>query len=234
MDARPPDRGPPAKTLQERLDSWKAIAAYLKRDVTTVQRWERREGMPVHRHLHDKQGSVYAFCSELDAWSAGRRMASAQNGESREEQAAPQGTGLEPLAAQRIAPIRWRRWLPIGFGGILLAAVLAAYWLAAGRDLFWRDPLANAKVTQLTDLSETAQAATISRDGRRVAFLAEGDGVSHKNFWLVDLQTSAERQLAELTPEPAIGDFDVSRGGDEIVFDRIERSSEIAMIERAH
>ncbi|MGC1459648.1 MAG: tetratricopeptide repeat protein [Steroidobacteraceae bacterium] len=55
-----------------RLDSWKAIAGYLKRDVTTVQRWERREGMPVHRHVHDKRGSVYALAAELDAWRASR------------------------------------------------------------------------------------------------------------------------------------------------------------------
>jgi hypothetical protein len=51
--------------LEHRLDSWKKIASYLKRDVSAVQRWERREAMPVHRHLHDKQGSVFAFCSEL-------------------------------------------------------------------------------------------------------------------------------------------------------------------------
>ena len=88
MDGRPPDRGPPTRTIQDELDSWKAIAAYLKRDVTTVQRWERREGMPVHRHLHDKQGSVYAFCSELDAWSEGRRTATAQNEECPSEQVA--------------------------------------------------------------------------------------------------------------------------------------------------
>jgi hypothetical protein len=42
----------PVRTPEERLDSWKEIAAYLNRDVTTVQRWEKREGMPVHRHLH--------------------------------------------------------------------------------------------------------------------------------------------------------------------------------------
>ena len=52
----------------DRLDSWKDIAAYLQRDVSTVQRWERREGMPVHRHVHDKLGSVYAFRAELDGW----------------------------------------------------------------------------------------------------------------------------------------------------------------------
>ena len=58
----------PADAVADRLDSWKDVAAYLRRDVSTVQRWEKREGLPVHRHLHDKQGSVYAFKSELDAW----------------------------------------------------------------------------------------------------------------------------------------------------------------------
>ena len=59
---------------EERLDSWKEIAAYLKRDVTTVQRWEKREGMPVRRHVHDKLGTVYAFRSELDAWARSRNL----------------------------------------------------------------------------------------------------------------------------------------------------------------
>jgi hypothetical protein len=63
ISSTPPSEGP----SEDRLDSWKEIAAYLNRDVTTVQRWEKREGMPVHRHLHDKMGSVYAFRAELDA-----------------------------------------------------------------------------------------------------------------------------------------------------------------------
>ena len=60
------------RPLDDRLNSWKEIAVYLKRDVTTVQRWERREGMPVHRHLHDRMGSVYAFRLELDDWARSR------------------------------------------------------------------------------------------------------------------------------------------------------------------
>ena len=59
----------------DRLDSWKDIAGYLRRDVSTVQRWEKREGMPVHRHVHEKLGSVYAFRSELDAWSRSQNRA---------------------------------------------------------------------------------------------------------------------------------------------------------------
>src|SRR5438128_1444029 len=30
--------------------------------------------MPVHRHLHDRIGSVYAFTSELDAWQLSRKV----------------------------------------------------------------------------------------------------------------------------------------------------------------
>jgi TolB-like protein/Flp pilus assembly protein TadD len=51
-----------------RLESWKEIAAYLGRDVTTVRRWEKREGLPVHRLHHSRLGSVYAYTVELDAW----------------------------------------------------------------------------------------------------------------------------------------------------------------------
>jgi len=56
----------------DRFDSWKEIAAYLKRGVRTVQRWEREEGLPVRRLQHDKLGSVYGFKQELDAWFASR------------------------------------------------------------------------------------------------------------------------------------------------------------------
>src|SRR5947209_2484905 len=50
-----------------RLDSWKEIAAYLKRDESTVRRWED-EGLPVHRLPHKKKATVYAYKSELDVW----------------------------------------------------------------------------------------------------------------------------------------------------------------------
>src|SRR5271170_1348242 len=73
----------------DRLDSWKKIASYLKRDVSTVQRWERREAMPIHRHLHDKQGSVFAFRSELNAWWISRRARLAQESPSENEPPAP-------------------------------------------------------------------------------------------------------------------------------------------------
>ncbi|HLW53076.1 MAG TPA: tetratricopeptide repeat protein [Candidatus Angelobacter sp.] len=60
---------------QDRLDSWKEIAAFLRRDVRTAQRWEKKEGLPVHRHQHDKLGSIYAFRAELAEWFNTRQQA---------------------------------------------------------------------------------------------------------------------------------------------------------------
>jgi tetratricopeptide (TPR) repeat protein len=65
--------GPEPEPLGRRLDSWKEIASYLNRHVTTVRRWEQQEGLPVHRHRHAKLGSIFAFARELDAWFEGRR-----------------------------------------------------------------------------------------------------------------------------------------------------------------
>lgn len=56
------------QTPGECLSSWKEIASYLKRTVRTVQRWERDEGLPIHRHKHRRANSVYAHRSELDNW----------------------------------------------------------------------------------------------------------------------------------------------------------------------
>jgi hypothetical protein len=64
----------------ERLDSWKAIAAYLGKDAGTVRRWERERGLPVHRVPGGKGTSVYAYSGEIDSWlqsSSGQETQSA-------------------------------------------------------------------------------------------------------------------------------------------------------------
>lgn len=68
-----PAPSPPPSRADDRLDSWKAIAAYLGRGVRTVRRWEREEDLPVHRHVHRVLGSVYAFRSEIDVWQRRQR-----------------------------------------------------------------------------------------------------------------------------------------------------------------
>jgi len=70
----------------DRLDSWKEIASYLRREVRTVQLWEKREGLPVHRHFHKRLGSVFALRSEVDSW---KRQASRKGGDRATESTAP-------------------------------------------------------------------------------------------------------------------------------------------------
>src|SRR5713226_1021679 len=61
--------GPEGPALQDKkLVSWKEIASHLGREVRTVQRWERSEGLPVYRHEHLRKSTVYAFANELDDW----------------------------------------------------------------------------------------------------------------------------------------------------------------------
>jgi len=104
-----------ADSRGRRLESWKEIAAYLARDVTTVRRWEKAEGLPVHRHVHHKLGSIYAYTTELDAWRYKRT----------------------PLAATD-APETRSAVEPIRPGNYTRAAVaLAALVLALAAGLIW-------------------------------------------------------------------------------------------------
>jgi len=57
----------------DELESWKEISAYLNRGLRTVQRWEKQERLPIHRHIHEKSGSIYGYKTELDAWLESRR-----------------------------------------------------------------------------------------------------------------------------------------------------------------
>src|SRR5215469_11688109 len=67
---------PEGSPLHDRkLVSWKGIAVHLGREIRTVQRWEKAEGLPVHRHEHQRRSTVYAYASELDDWFKKRQPA---------------------------------------------------------------------------------------------------------------------------------------------------------------
>jgi Tol biopolymer transport system component len=78
----------------------------------------------------------------------------------------------------------------------------------------------------------------LTRGARRLAFVG-GDAVllflkgdiSHKEFWLVDLETGRERQLTNLGRKFVIGDFDVSADGRTIIFDRARDESDIVVFD---
>src|SRR5438477_1024353 len=103
---------------EDRLDSWKEIAAYLNRDVTTVQRWEKREGMPVHRHLHDSMGSVYARRAELDVWARGRNLrAPKENGNATSLASAPAASAPSVKLSSRV---KWKFVFPLAAATVAL------------------------------------------------------------------------------------------------------------------
>ena len=129
--------------LEKQLGSWKEIAVYLNRDVTTVQRWEKREGMPVHRHVHDKRGSVYALPGELDEWVQSRRMRV-------EEPAIKAEPELVTLA--RISPSERpgrRNWFRPTLVAIVCICLAAAWWLA---NRYRPVPKAESKIRSLAVL----------------------------------------------------------------------------------
>lgn len=114
----------------ERLESWKKIAAYLKRDVRTVQRWEETNGLPVHRHMRAHRPLPYAYKNELDAWWT------------RQSQSDP---ALAP-AAQNVAPNR---------RSLIIAATVLAVVAIAGAYAFLRSaPPQSVAVLPFVDLSE--------------------------------------------------------------------------------
>lgn len=70
-----PDGSAGSRLRDKKLVSWKEIAVHLGREIRTVQRWEKTEGLPVRRHGHQKRSTVYAYASELDEWFKKRQPA---------------------------------------------------------------------------------------------------------------------------------------------------------------
>lgn len=171
----------PSRPREDRLDSWKEIAAHLNRDVTTVQRWEKREGMPVHRHLHDRTGSVYASRAELDLWARSRSLPPTQ--ERGKYETSPNPLAPAPSAAASASRTRWRFVLPL-VAAMAALAMGAVHWFQK-TEYFWRSPIADAQFQRVTDFEGAEQAAAVSRDGHFVAFLSDRDG--HLDVWVTQV-----------------------------------------------
>jgi len=169
------------RSPEDRLDSWKEIAAYLNRDVTTVQRWEKREGMPVHRHVHDSMGSVYAFRADVDAWVRSRNLPAAQdNGKNA---LLPDPPKSLPHAVISVSRTRWSLVLLLTAAGAALA-IGAILWFQK-TEYFWRSPIADARFQSVTTFDGVAAAAAVSRDGHFVAFLSDQDGAT--DVWVTQV-----------------------------------------------
>ena len=157
------------------LESWKEIAAYLKRDVRTVKRWEKSEGLPVRRHLHQARSSVYAYPSELDAWWATRQP---------------------KLEKAPSATLSWRRPLPaLGFLAMLVLALVSAgngtIFTPVGAAA--REPGKDSRMTarQVWVGPEVDLEGGVSPDGRYLTFVDWSTG----DLALRDLVSGTNRRL---------------------------------------
>jgi Tol biopolymer transport system component len=118
------------ESSDDRLESWKAIAAYLARGITTVQRWEQNEGLPVHRLPHAKKGSVFAFKRELEEWRSARASSPAAEGTSAAGEATDAGDRHElqtkPSLTRRPHPAVWIAAVAVAGSAVAAVVLLTA------------------------------------------------------------------------------------------------------------
>jgi Tol biopolymer transport system component len=79
---------------------------------------------------------------------------------------------------------------------------------------------------------------TLSRGSRHLAFMAGGRSLvvlrgelGHKDLWLINLTTGAERQLTNLFTDFSVRDFDIAPDGRQIVLEQVQELSDIVLIE---
>jgi TolB-like protein/Flp pilus assembly protein TadD len=115
----------------DRLDSWKEIAAYLGRSERTVRRWEEREALPVHRLAHEKRGSIYAYRSELDSWRASRKQLLEADASEPDAPDAPPSAERE---REMPKPASWvhSRSMLWAMAGVAAALMVLLVWLNTG------------------------------------------------------------------------------------------------------
>jgi Tol biopolymer transport system component len=170
---------------EERLDSWKEIAAYLKRGVRTVQRWERSSGLPIHRLELDRQGAVFAYKPELDAWWESRRQAGSAVEAVEEE-----------LASSPAGRSRWILRCGVGVMLVVGAGFSVTRWAASRHAGF--GPLDPVPLT--SDLGSEIE-PTFSPDGDQVAYAWDGPA---QNNWDIYVKMVGSDSPLRLTkgPEP--------------------------------
>ena len=102
-------------------------------------------------------------------------------------------------------------------------------WAPDGRFVLYSGPDIGTTFSVKAVTAEAAAhpllpALTLTRGARHLTFLHGGRAlvllrgeIQHKNLWLIDLETGAERQLTNLLPDFDIRDFDISKDGAEVV-----------------
>lgn len=161
----------------ERLDSWKEIAAYLRREVRTVQRWEKEEGLPVHRSPHKRQGRIYAYKAELDAWWNDGHARLAELEEADYAGVEPSGEYLQ-ATTERMLDATSRASLPRW----VVVTVLLIVAMGLSATLAWKiaesraAPVPPRVATVLEITSDSYWKDSLATDGQRAYYIEELSG----------------------------------------------------------
>lgn len=102
------------------------------------------------------------------------------------------GPEQAPVATRARERRRRRLWLVVV---ALVCMGAGAFWFLQRVDAFWRNPLANARFTRVTDFEGVAPSVAISRDGARMAFLANRDG--QLDAWITRAGSGEFRNLTQ-------------------------------------
>ena len=150
---------------ERRLDSWKEIASFLRRGIRTVQRWEREEGLPVHRLAHAERGSVYADRNELAQWWESRRRTT-------DPKVRTEADAVDAPVAPRLERVTWTTALT-NWPALSSDARLIAYVSDAGQDgmtpQIWIQQIGGAAL-RLTNGDREYSHLSFSPDDTRIIF----------------------------------------------------------------
>ena len=167
MAESPEGRPQNSAAESRRLDSWKEIASFLGRGIRTVQRWEREEGLPVHRLPHAQRGSVFAHANELSAWWERRQI---------NPEPAPQ-TPLRTDSEARLDRVTITAAATF-WPALSSDARMVVYVSDAGQDggapQLWLQQIGGAAVQLTSGLHDCAEPSFFG-DDTRVAFSASGE-----------------------------------------------------------
>jgi Tol biopolymer transport system component len=94
------------------------------------------------------------------------------------------------------ANVTGRTWLTLAVAALLIGGAL--FWFATQRGSSWRNPLASARFSRLSEFEGVAPAAAISRDGKSVAFLASHEG--RTDIWVTEIGSDKFRNLTRDDP----------------------------------
>lgn len=167
----------PVEQQFDRLESWKQIAAYLGKSERTVRRWQVTEGLPVHRHMHQQRGSVWAYESELNAWMNLRKQSP------------------EPLVDEDEEATPPRRQFPRYWQTAVLALIVAGagWW-------WWRSQSPDGVIERwepqpLAAVSGAAYSLAFSPDRRQVVFFWSPENSEAKGLFVKMVGQESVRPL---------------------------------------